>query len=140
MDFKIFLYMLKGSKKSFFERDIVTCAFRHLVESTDGDCWQIVLPDSPCLGQIHIEGTQEIKGFSVKRPPFELPFWDALFEVMRQTPTLLFWPGSIDHHSICCVANTAAASEPAYDEFRKAMRPSIVSCGAEIEACIARNV
>jgi hypothetical protein len=82
---------------------------------------------------MYIDPGPQIKGFSVNRPPAMLEFWDALYEVMRQTPTVLFWPGEPG----CCVTESYVDLLPADFSEKAGQEPVIVTSGAQISAVIA---
>lgn len=92
MSFDIFLNCFDNGQPSTFSRKIVEDAFASFVTTREPDRW--VLSDS--LADVWIDDDPEIGGLGVSRPPGDEnhPFWRGLLEVMRQTPTVLFWPAS----------------------------------------------
>ena len=92
MSFDIFLMTLvedESGERLQFDRSIVEKAFGSIAADPENDDWQFTQPDGFRLGaEMYIDPGPEISGFSVGRPPAMLEFWDALYEVMRQTPTV----------------------------------------------------
>ncbi|HLH11520.1 MAG TPA: hypothetical protein VKV77_06540 [Methylovirgula sp.] len=115
MSFDIFLTAFDKGKKGVFDRQIAESAFKDLIDGQDDSGWYLKLPNGePCSSYLQIEEGPEIEGFCVERPPLVPAFLDALFEVMRQTRTILWWP-SIDKPA-ACYANPAVLDELAPDE------------------------
>ena len=108
MSFDLFLNAVQDGEGGVIDRKIVERAFAPLVEDTSSDSWALVIPPGtePSAGVVSIDLGDEIEGFSVNRPPFAPAFWAALYEVMRQTSTLLYWPGPDE--GCGCVANADA--------------------------------
>jgi hypothetical protein len=108
MSFMVILQTLKGNEETFFERAIVERLFAPYVHDLSGDEWAIHWPDGgACLAQLFIDDAPMISSFSVQRPPDFVEFWDAMFQVMKETGTLLVWPGE----PFCCVADAAVLDE-----------------------------
>jgi len=89
MSFDIFLGCMKNGESATFPRALVETAFAPFIESRSDRSWK--LTDS--LADVWIQAGPEIYGFTVSRPPGdEHPFWQALFDLMRQTQSVLYWP------------------------------------------------
>ncbi len=69
----------------------------------------------------------------MNRPPFIPEFWNAIYEVLRQTKTMLYWPSSADPR--CCIAQVNADADFLKRVEEALGPPAIVTCGAEIEVC-----
>lgn len=108
MSFMVILQTLKGDEETFFERAIVERLFAPHVRDLSGDMWEIHWPDgSGCSAQLYIDDAPMISSFNVERPPGFVEFWDTMFQVMKETGTLLVWPGE----PFCCVADAAVLDE-----------------------------
>jgi hypothetical protein len=94
------------------------------------------MPDGrSCSGELSIEQTPKIDGFAVHRPP-DLPlFWDALFDVLRQTRTFLVWPASGPGPTYC-VAREDWKSYIGEELTEYMGEPAFVTSGAEILAAL----
>jgi hypothetical protein len=134
MSFDIFLVTLKADEAGEqlrFDRAIVERAFASFALDQDTDNWQLLMPDGELTSaSMLVELGSTITGFSLNRPPFMPTFWDAMFDVMRQTPTFLAWPGN--DPSLCVAAADYMGFAPTdFDE-----KVVVASCGADIEAAI----
>jgi hypothetical protein len=93
MSFDIYLLTLKADEAGEqlrFDRTIVERAFASFAVDQDTDNWQLRMPDGELTwASMRVELGSTITGFSVNRPPSMPTFWDAVFDVMRQTPTFL---------------------------------------------------
>jgi hypothetical protein len=137
MSFDIFLSVLRDGDE--FDRSIVERAFASMTNDLKDDDWSLHDQDGEKYwGTVLIENKPAITGFSVNRPPFTPEFWNAISEVLRQTPTALVWPGYPSRPSYCVANPDFAANLPA-DYVETWGPPAFVTCGAEIEAAIEFN-
>jgi hypothetical protein len=140
MSFDIFVCTMTEGDADFFDRSIAERAFEFIVEDLTGDQWALKAPGGgPCSGTVFIDDERKISGFSVNRPPgYEgFPeFWDAIFEVLRQTRAIVVWPGDSPSY---CVANPDAISSLTPD-FVEDFGPTVlVTSGLEIAATVERS-
>ncbi len=77
-----------------------------------------------------------IRSFGVNRPPANLVFWDLILQVLRDTPSVIYWPG---YGTVACVANPAVIREMPPDMVEALGYPLVVSRGNEILAAIERS-
>lgn len=131
MSFDIFVGAFRQGEAAAFDRAIVENAFRSLIASRDHHGWTLT-----CDSVLHIRDTPTITGFTVNRPNFVAAFEDALYEVLRRAPAVLFWPGSGPHPRICA-ADPAIVPELPPDMIEALGTPAILASGAEIPACIS---
>jgi hypothetical protein len=135
MSFDIFLFPFERGEKGRFDGGIAERAFARLIDFRDGNQWSLTVPDwGPCSGRVllHlIDDGPAIDCLSINRPPCVPALFDALFEVMRQTPTLLVWPGSSEDPT-ACYANSAVPAE-APEGVLISFKAVHVGSGAEIE-------
>jgi hypothetical protein len=90
MSFDIFLVCLQNGEVSTFPLTLVETAFAPFIESRGDESWALTESNA----DVWIDTEPEISGFMVSRPPGENhPFWQAVFDLMRQTPTVLHWQG-----------------------------------------------
>jgi hypothetical protein len=136
MSFDIFLTTFEDYEPGKFDRSIVERAFEPLIADRDEGLWYLQTPEGErVFGTLSIDDGPEVSGFSVNRPPFMPSFWSAIFEVLRQTHTFLFWPGE-DPYPTYCVANPDFAARLPPEFVKDCGGRSIITCGAEIEAAI----
>ena len=140
MSFSIYVSTLNNDDKNTFDRAVVERAFRDIAMDQTGGYWNLRSPDGRIASTtIFIKDKPKISGFSANRPPSysRFPkFWDAMFEILSQTRTILFWPaGGPRPH--CCVADPTLLPDLPSDLTNALGKPAIVSSGAEIEAAIA---
>jgi len=140
MSFSIYVSAMNDDDENMFDRAVVERAFRDIAVDQTGGYWNLRSPDGRIASTtIFIKDKPTISGFSANRPPSysRFPrFWDAIFEILSQTRTILFWPeGGPRPH--CCVANGALLPDLPSEWANALGKPAIVSSGAEIEAAIA---
>jgi hypothetical protein len=92
MSFDIFISSFKdgGVRRRSYPRAVLKKAFGGLCDTSDPTRWKI--RDS--AGVVQLADKPKISGFGVNRPPgAEHPFWPALLDVLRETSSVLHWPG-----------------------------------------------
>lgn len=143
MSFEISLMTFRQDGSDDFDRAIVERAFKDITVNQEGDYWNLRLPGGDMVSAaVYIEDQPKISGFFVTRPPalsYFPTFWDAMFEVMRQTRTLLQWPAGEEGEPPYCVANLALVPDLPSEFIEHFGSPQIVSSGAEIDAAIERS-
>ncbi len=112
-------------------------AFQKIVADPSRDHWNVRTPDGArTRAEVSIDAQPRIRGFGVTRPPsFEgLPeFWNAIFEVMKETRTILFWPGADPY---VCITNPDFLRDLPADLAESVHGAVVVSSGAEICAAV----
>ncbi len=99
MSFDVWLTCFQNGEPATFPRALLERAFAAIADRNDPERW--ILEGGSTLSLD--EGT-EISGFAVNRPPEYDEFWEAIMEVLRQTPSVFYWPGGG-----CVVADPAVA-------------------------------
>jgi len=137
MSFDIFLFAIdRTGEAAPFDRAIAEHAFEGYATHTDTDEWGLRDLDGEILSaDISIDGGPNIVCIAINRPPFVDWFWNAMFEIMRQTRTFLIWGGVNDAPGYC-VANPDWESYLEPQMVEDDGPPAIVLCGADIEAAI----
>jgi hypothetical protein len=93
MGFDLFLLSFQNGESSTFPISLVERRFGAYATSRDEDWWVLEYPDGGYC-EVFIDATGEVvETFMVARPPASLEFWQALFELLRETPSCLCWPG-----------------------------------------------
>ncbi|MGA8652219.1 MAG: hypothetical protein WB677_16690 [Xanthobacteraceae bacterium] len=142
MSLDIFVSTLTEDEGAKFDRAIVERAFRAIAVDQQGDSWNLQTPKGEMTSAtIHLAYQPRILSFAANRPPsyeYFPEFWDAMFEVMRQTHTVLVWlaDGPKPH---CCVANPAMIPDLPSDLIEALGQPAFATSGAEIGAVLERS-
>jgi hypothetical protein len=118
-----------------FSRSIVERAMLPMMAGRGKEGWHITTPDGPTSGVLNLPDIPTTSSFGVGRPPSHPAFWNALFEIMRATPTVCFWPG-VGPHPRACVADKSVIAELPPSMIESLGEPTVVSSGAEIVRCI----
>jgi len=139
MGFTIYLSSLPDDPPAKFERALVERAFAPIAAEMYGDGWSLRAPDGEWLAEVSLDDAPLIDGFRVNRPPSYdyLPgLYDALFEILRQTRTFLFWLAAEGGGPHYCVAD-ADLIPPLVAQFGHYMgEPVLLASGADIEPAI----
>jgi hypothetical protein len=133
MSFDIYVSCFRAGKLTTFPRSIVEKAFSANADETGSTCWTVLYPDAG-RGFVYIDAEPEITNFSVNRPPSSPPFWEAILDILRQTPSVLYWPGDG-----CVIADAAVVEQMPPDMIKSLGAPTVVRTIAEILDCIARS-
>ncbi|MGD0141952.1 MAG: hypothetical protein ABSC92_02215 [Rhizomicrobium sp.] len=116
-------------------RSIVERAFVSLVKNVHDDDWYPRLPTGEVTSAwMRVEQGETIDSFSINRPPdYEgFPrFWEAIFEVMRQTPTWCIIPGAGWERN-CCVVQADLISKEMIEFAGGPERVKVASSAAEL--------
>jgi hypothetical protein len=138
----IFISAMTDDEADRFDRAIVERAFKAMAVDQSGDYWNLQTPQQEMTSvTISMEETSRVSRFSVNRPPdyHSFPeFWNAMFEVLQQTNTVLFWPahGPIPH---CCLANPDMIPQVPAELIDAIGKTAFVTSGAEREAVVDRS-
>jgi hypothetical protein len=137
MSLDIFLFAIdRNGDAAPFDRSIAERAFEGFATHTETDEWGLRDSDGGlCSADISIDAGPNICCIAINRPPFTEWFWNAMFEILRQTRTFLMW-GSVTDAPGYCVANPDWQSYMPPDLFEDDGPPAMVLCGADIEAAI----
>jgi hypothetical protein len=140
MSLDIFISAMTDDEAGKFDRALVERAFQSIAVDQNGDYWNLQTRQREMTSvTISVAKEPQISHFSANRPPdyHSFPeFWDAMFDVLRQTHTLLFWPadGPIPH---CCLANPDMLVSA--EVINALGEPAFVTSGAEMEAAVDRS-
>ena len=118
MSFDISVSSFHNGENHPFPRQILEDAFAPYVVDRERSVTEpegpyvvmsLLCPDEPPGVPPFTLGTDdlpEVTGFAVNRPPGTPLFWLAILKVLRQTPSVLYWPGMG-----CCVADAAVIEQ-----------------------------
>ncbi len=136
MGFDIFLSVVTEDEADQFDRSIVERAFRPIVVDLEGDVWELRWPNGALShAEVAVGTTPTLDGIHVSRPPGMPAFWQAIYEILRQTRTVLLWPGD----PCSCVANPDLAANMPADYVEDRGQPVFVTSGQEIVDAISRS-
>jgi len=133
----LFLYCSSSGSADdeLFERAVPERAFAVFGVETASPDWHLRAPDGDFYSAWMSVDTDPFLGcLSVNRPPSAPEFWNAMFEVLRQTRIYLFWPAP--GRPSYCVANPDWRSYIKPDFVEDNGEPAMISSGAEISAAI----
>lgn len=129
------MYLLILDDGPAIDIEIIERAFEGLVDQSAAHLSLLDADGKPGMTSIDFDTS----GISVNRPPDyeESPqFWNAIFEVLRQTHTFFIWPSSGERPQYCIAHPDFVANVPPL-LIERLGEPAIVSSGAEIVAAIA---
>lgn len=92
MSFDVWVTAFRDGKVTTFPRASVEDAFGPFATRTKPERWDLSFPDGGG-GVLRMDDDQLITGFGVNRPPGSPLFWQAMLDVLKSAPTVLYWPG-----------------------------------------------
>src|SRR5579862_4949053 len=100
MSFNIYLSKFVGAVGTKFPISIVESAFGQYAKERDPTRWVLTFEDgSGC--EMYVRDGTEVTGFMIAGPSGPLAFSAALFEVLKQSSGVIFWPNG------CVVADAS---------------------------------
>lgn len=95
MSLDIGVHVFRDGQDGFIPRSFVEQAFHGLTKNPEDELWYLTTPDGEeTWGTLLIDVEPNVSGFSINRPPFFDEFLAALLKVLRQTPSVLWWPSN----------------------------------------------
>lgn len=95
------------------------------------EAWVLAMPDGS-TGELHPDLASG--SISMNRPPGNMAFFDCVLDLLRRTPSVVYWPGGG-----CCVADAAVIPHLPESFIESCGVPAVVASGAEIVTCIKRS-
>ena len=92
MSFDIFVIRSENGKVAPIPLDVIEQAFGPFIKYREPAGWELSFPDGGRTF-VYIKDGDEVHHFNVNRPASSPELWTALLEILRQTGTVLFWPG-----------------------------------------------
>jgi hypothetical protein len=93
VSFDIFFQCFKNGDSGEFPVGLFERAFHAFAEQWDVDHVFLRFPDGG-IGEIYARtGGETLQGFMISHAPANPEFWEALFELLRDTPSCIFWAG-----------------------------------------------
>jgi hypothetical protein len=121
MSFDIWLGCFKNGNPEAFPLSIVEEAFGRFTEHREPGHWILRYPDGG-RGYLSVDDTPMVKGLAVNRAPTHPDFWQGILDVLSQTTSVLFWPGSG-----CVVASAAVVPDLPKDLIISVGAPTVVT-------------
>jgi hypothetical protein len=133
---------LTDDEAAQFDRAIVERAFKAIAVDQPGGYWNLRTPEGEMTSAtISVADQPRISHFSANRPPGYgcVPeFWNAMFGVLHQTRTVLFWPaGGPKPH--CGLVNPDMIPQVPASLIEAIGEPAFVTSGAEIDALMEHS-
>jgi hypothetical protein len=92
--------------------------------------------DGDGTADIYLKDEGEIDGFMISRPPNTPAFWQSVFDILRETRSVLYWPGG-GQSSLVVIAEVIEHLPP---DFIEALgKPVVVTSFAQIPDRIAAS-
>lgn len=142
MSLDMFVDAFSEDGENEFSRTLVEQAFAPFVEDVKDTHWCLNLRSGEQTSvNMDVDESELIDGFSINRPPSyeSFPeFWDALYQVLRQTRTFCFVAGAKEDPN-CCAANPDVMNEvpETVQEIAEPRGgPRLVASAAELEAAL----
>lgn len=91
MSFDIVVQCFRNGELAKYPRAVVERAFAPFIKARRAHSWELEIGGKGGP-RIYIRNEPEIHGFMVDRPGHDA-FWKALMRVLRETGSVLYWPG-----------------------------------------------
>jgi hypothetical protein len=131
MSFTIYIGAFRDHELFDYDPTIVEEVFAPLIATRGSFGWALKVG-----GFVSIDDAPKINHFSVDRPPGSAAFWVGLVEIMRRTPSVVYWP---DEGRTSCVADQALIAHLPPDMVEALGEPFVVSNGEEITNAIKKR-
>ncbi len=133
MSFDLFLGCFQNGKPSTFPQNIVEKALgQYVAERRDG-CWVLSFPNGG-RSYLYIDDDSEIGDCNVNRPAASPELWQGLLDILRQTSTVLYWPGGG-----CAVGNASVIAQLPPDMIKSLSTPIVAADTQTILDMIKRS-
>ena len=129
MSFDVILICLKNGTPDAFPSTIVRQALDRFISFRDGRFCKLSFPDGGG-GEMFTDQEEETDGVMISSASGH-QIYDALYEILRQTHSVLFWS-----FGGCVIADESVVADCAEDMIESLGQPILVHSGAEIAAAI----
>lgn len=92
MSFDIFVIRVENGHEAPIPLPILERAFDRFVEFREPAGWGLLFPDGG-RSFLYMREDSANHHFSINRPTSSPDLWAGLFEILRQTGSVLYWPG-----------------------------------------------
>jgi hypothetical protein len=135
MSFDIFIQRCERGNPAPIARPVIEREFGPFIRSRSAGFRQAAYDDGG-TADIYIQDEGDIDGFSVSRPPNSPAFWVNVFNILRDTGSVLYWPGG---GQASLVVSADAVEHVPLDFIEALGKPSVVVSAAEIPDRIAAS-
>ncbi len=132
MSFDVMLMCLKDGLPDNFPSSIVRKALDPFISFRDGDFCRLSFPDGGS-GEMFTDEDEETNGVTINSPS-GADIYDALYDILRQTHSVLFWS-----FGGCVIADTSVIPDLTEGLTESLGEPVVVHSGADIVAEIAKT-
>ncbi len=87
MSFDLFMACFQNGEVAFFPREVAVNAFAPIATKREPGIWRFVSN----RGTLYLDDQPVTAGLTINRPPGGDEFWTAVLEVLRRTPSVLYW-------------------------------------------------
>ncbi len=134
MSFDIFLQCFQNGKQHGFPLALIERGFGAVKRVRNAHCWILDYPDGG-ICELYVDTTKEyVEDFMVARPPSSPQFWQSVFDLLRQTPSCLYWPAGGP-----VIANPSVRGHLPPNMIKKLGEPTIVSAPEQIFEAIRNS-
>lgn len=130
MSFDLFLSCFRNAEATTIPRQILDSAFGRFADRSDPGCWVLSFPDGDSA-ELFLDEDNEIDNFMVTDPPGSPEFWEGLYAILRQTPSVLYWPGE-EEGDCAVVADASVIAELPADMIETIGTPAVITNPQEI--------
>jgi hypothetical protein len=134
MSFDIFLLACKDGEVGALDVDLVARAFGPLAKPLEDGSWAMLFDDGEHYGS-YLDFSEEtesvITGFGIGDPPFSNAFLEALMDILRQTPSILYWPSD---GVWACAASADVFDQAPADMFNSRDELAVASSIADLKS------
>jgi hypothetical protein len=135
MSFDIFVQRFEHGTPAPIPRAAVDREFAPVTQSRSDDFRQAAYDDGG-TADIYLKDEGDIDGFMVSRPPNSPAFWTSIFNILRDTRSVLYWPGG---GQASLVVSPEVIDHLPPDFIEALGKPSVVTQAAEIPDRIATS-
>ena len=134
MSFDLFLQSFHNGEPTAFPFSLIERGFGPYTSVREEKCWVLHYPDGGRC-ELYVDSTQEeIDDFMAARPPASPEFWETLLDLLRETPSCLYWPGGGP-----VIANASVRDHLPKRMIEKLGEPTIASTPEQICEAIRKN-
>jgi hypothetical protein len=133
MSFDIYVIRAENGEAAPIPIAIIEQAFGPFIEFREPAGWGLLFPDGR-RSFLYLREGERNNHFSINRPASSPELWAALFQILRQTGSVLYWPGGGS-----VVADETVIPHLTPDILRSLEPAMVVRSPSEIVDCIERS-
>lgn len=133
MSFDIFLGCFHGGEVSDFPSSVIEKAFGPFTITKEPTCRVLAYPDGG-HSELYVDDTPAVSDFMVARPCRSPEFLQGLFDVLRETTSILYWGQG------CVIADAAVIPHLPPDMLESLGEPTFAAKPDDIDAAINKSL